>query len=219
MDFRETLWNLACTSRSCSDQMDALKHAITISTTEADERRIRIQKEERKMVLGNPKNAISKVIFNDPATIVIWCDGSKTVVKCENEEYDPEKGLAMAIAKRFFGNTGSYYDVFRKWLPEEAQKEEEKEPIHDCGNCKYSTQSYYIPPCNTCGGFCGVYDNWTHPQSDSLEEKSQEENEELERICDNCKYRECYGYEEPCSSCLYKIRDGWCPADNEAEKN
>lgn len=60
---------------------------------------------------------IKKVIFNGPATIVMWGDGSKTVVKCENEAFDPEKGLAMAISKKFFGNNGSYYDQFKKWIP------------------------------------------------------------------------------------------------------
>ena len=64
------------------------------------------------------KNLIRNVIFNDPATIVFWNDGTKTVVKAENEPFDPEKGLAMAIAKKFFGNEGNYYDIFREWLPE-----------------------------------------------------------------------------------------------------
>ena len=62
---------------------------------------------------------IKKVIFNNPATIVIWEDGSKTVVKCGDDDiYDPEKGLAMAISKKALGNKGSYYEVFKKWLPE-----------------------------------------------------------------------------------------------------
>ena len=61
---------------------------------------------------------IKKVIFNDPATIVFWSDGTKTVVKRgENDTFDPEKGLAMAISKKFFDNMGYYYDVFKKWLP------------------------------------------------------------------------------------------------------
>ena len=53
-------------------------------------------------------SSIKKVIFNDPATIIIWADGTKTIVKCENEPYDPEKGMAMCIAKRFLGNKGNY---------------------------------------------------------------------------------------------------------------
>lgn len=66
------------------------------------------------------RNKIKKVIFNDPATIVFWSDGKKTVVKCgERDIYDPEKGLAMAIAKRALGNEGNYYELFKKWLPEE----------------------------------------------------------------------------------------------------
>jgi len=63
---------------------------------------------------------IKKVIFNSPATIVIWEDGTKTVVKAEGENYDPEKGLAMAIAKKAFGNEGNYYNEFKKWLPKEG---------------------------------------------------------------------------------------------------
>lgn len=59
---------------------------------------------------------IKKVIFNDPATIIFWADGTKTVVKATNESYDPEKGLAMAISRKALGNTGSYYNEFDKWL-------------------------------------------------------------------------------------------------------
>ena len=65
---------------------------------------------------------IENVIFNGPVTIVFWKDGTKTVVKCENETYDPEKGLAMAIAKRTLGNKGNYYEIFKKWLPDDNAK-------------------------------------------------------------------------------------------------
>lgn len=67
------------------------------------------------------KSSIKDVIFNDPATIVMWKDGTKTVVKAEGEAFDPEKGLAMAISKKALGNQGNYYDVFKKWLPEEEE--------------------------------------------------------------------------------------------------
>lgn len=65
---------------------------------------------------------IEKVIFNDPATIILWSDGSKTVVKADGEAYDPEKGMAMAICKKVLGNKGGYYDVFKKWLPKEEDE-------------------------------------------------------------------------------------------------
>jgi hypothetical protein len=60
---------------------------------------------------------IEKVIFNDPATIVFWSDGTKTVVKTQNNEtYNKEIGLAMAISKKMLGNTSKYYDTFKKWI-------------------------------------------------------------------------------------------------------
>ena len=60
---------------------------------------------------------IKRVLFNNPATIVFWADGDKTVVKCQNgEPYDPEKGLAMAISKKALGNDRAYYDEFQKQL-------------------------------------------------------------------------------------------------------
>ena len=78
------------------------------------------------------RTKIKNVIFNDPATIVFWSDGTKTVVKCgENDIYDPEKGLAMAVAKKYLGTNKShsnYMDEFKKWLPKE---EELSNPIED----------------------------------------------------------------------------------------
>lgn len=62
---------------------------------------------------------IEKVIFSPPATIVFWSDETKTVVKCNGEKFDKEKGLAMAIAKKTLGNKGNYYEVFKEWIPEE----------------------------------------------------------------------------------------------------
>lgn len=49
---------------------------------------------------------IDRVIFNDPATIIIWKDGSKTVVKrSEYDTWDPEKGFCMAVIKKLYGHT------------------------------------------------------------------------------------------------------------------
>ena len=63
---------------------------------------------------------IKNVIFNDPATIVFWEDGTKTVVKCQDgDEFDPEKGLVMAIVKKAYGNKGNYCNKLKEWLPKE----------------------------------------------------------------------------------------------------
>lgn len=75
-----------------------------------------IKKNELKTIINSaygksiyelPTNAnlgIKKVIFNKPATVVLWEDGSKTVVKVnKGEKWDPEKGFAMAIIKKKYG--------------------------------------------------------------------------------------------------------------------
>lgn len=78
-----------------------------------------IQNAERKTDMR-----IKKVYFNEPATVVLWEDGTKTIVRAGADDiYDPEKGLAMAIAKKALGNKGNYYEVFKKWLPEEKDEE------------------------------------------------------------------------------------------------
>ena len=61
------------------------------------------------------RRLIKNVKFNPPATIVFWTDNTKTVVKCNGEDYDPEKGLAMCICKKMLGNRGNYYEVFKKY--------------------------------------------------------------------------------------------------------
>ena len=72
-----------------------------------------VRKEEPSMNAGSIKN----VIFNPPATVVYWTDGTKTVVKCnENDIFDPEKGLALAVTKRCACNRGAYYTEIRHWV-------------------------------------------------------------------------------------------------------
>lgn len=75
------------------------------------------------IVIGNYD--IKNVIFNPPATIVFWADGTKTVVKAHGEEFDPEKGLAMAISKKALG-TGYYLEI-KKWTEKYHQKKSDDE--------------------------------------------------------------------------------------------
>lgn len=75
---------------------------------------------------------IKKVIYNPPATIVLWDDGEKTVVKCHGEdEYDPLKGFLLCVMKKLCGNNGAYNDVIRKHCPAANDILEKK--VTDCG--------------------------------------------------------------------------------------
>ena len=86
-----------------------------------------------KLYRSATEKIIKNVIFNDPATIVFWHDGTKTVVKAEGEPFDPEKGLAMAICKKMLGTNGSksnYNEIFKKWLPKKEKDDaEQKQPL------------------------------------------------------------------------------------------
>lgn len=75
--------------------------------------------------LGMCNVNIRKVIFNDPATVVLWSDGTKTVVKCGPEDsFDMEKGLAMAIVKKMAGNDNRFHKVFKEWCkPDETNED------------------------------------------------------------------------------------------------
>lgn len=111
----------------------------------------------------NDQYGIKRVIFNNPATIVFWDDGTQTVVYCNDnvkrikkvvdgkeievakpmkvETYSEEVGLAMAIAKKHYGNAGAYNNIFRKYIPgmkdrEKAEKKARKAAKKEVGHDK-----------------------------------------------------------------------------------
>ena len=82
---------------------------------------------------------VEKVVFNPPYTIVIFGDGIKEIVKVDDYDvFSPEVGVAMAIAKRIFGN----YSEFTKFVDKFVKKAK-------CPFCKslcnfdYETEKYY----------------------------------------------------------------------------
>lgn len=61
---------------------------------------------------------VKRVIFNPPATIIMWSDNTKTVVKCQDgDTYDKEKGFALAYLKKTLGNDNTFNKVIHKWIP------------------------------------------------------------------------------------------------------
>ena len=58
---------------------------------------------------------IENVVFNDPATIVFWKDGTKTVTKCHaGDTFNKETGLAMCIIRKLCNNK-HFNNVFEKY--------------------------------------------------------------------------------------------------------
>lgn len=54
------------------------------------------------------KYGVKEIIYHDAATIVYWTDGTKTVVKCnENDEYSEYAGFIAAVAKKMYGGANA----------------------------------------------------------------------------------------------------------------
>ena len=75
---------------------------------------------------------IRKVIFSPPATIVLWEDDTKTVVKCDkHDEYHRATGLLLCIAKKYYG-TKEFRKLMDKyiWSHEEDNAKREYDRKH-----------------------------------------------------------------------------------------
>ncbi len=82
----------------------------------------------RSAIGGEFKLTPKKVIFNGPATIVMWYDGTKTVVKkTDGDTDDREKAVMFAILKKVCGSRGNmnrYLKLFKEDKSNEEKKEE-----------------------------------------------------------------------------------------------
>lgn len=69
-----------------------------------------------KFVTGNDREFyITKVLYNNPATVVFWSDGTKTVnVVPEGVEYNGDAGLAFCVLKKIMTNKAAF-DLFDSW--------------------------------------------------------------------------------------------------------
>ncbi len=76
--------------------------------------------------------SIEKLFFSGTTTIVMWTDGTKTVVQpIKGEKFDPEIGIAMAIARKIFGSRHQFdkftANVFRESYARDAKSLTERE--------------------------------------------------------------------------------------------
>lgn len=59
---------------------------------------------------------VKKVIWNKNACVVLWKDGTKTVVKCqEGDQWNNEVGLMAAFSKKLFGNDNTFNKVLNRY--------------------------------------------------------------------------------------------------------
>lgn len=84
---------------------------------------------------SNPNIMPKKIIFNGPATIVMWTDGTKTVVKQSNlDDYDYEKGFAMCVVKKVFGD--QYAHILK--MVDKSYKSTVTETVNQANECIFT---------------------------------------------------------------------------------
>lgn len=89
-----------------------------------------------------PKKPIpKKVIFSGPATTILWKDGTKTTVKCSDEDaWSDDVGIAMCYLKKMLGNKGNYNNIFRQAM-KVAEVQTKKEEL--ATSTAIEGESYY----------------------------------------------------------------------------
>ena len=64
---------------------------------------------------------ITRVVYSEPATIVFWSDGTKTVAKCDEKDiYSKEAGLAICCIKKLSSPTETKR-LLSDWVPKEEK--------------------------------------------------------------------------------------------------
>jgi len=129
----KTSENCKCENNCCSDSVvvgtDYYPNYYTVTTTTAHTYNPSQRESDEKLsgkfkylfesggLCGASTVYIKEIIYNDPATIVLWSDGSKTVSKCaEGDVYNYETGLAVCVLKKLVGGV-KVHDLFEDWLP------------------------------------------------------------------------------------------------------
>ena len=90
----------------------------------------------------NRIDLIDHVTFNGPATIIFFKDGTKTVLKCHDEDtYSIPTGFALALLKKILGGA-AYHKLCEEWLDYIYAAEKERlEAIDRTKAPKFETRS------------------------------------------------------------------------------
>lgn len=181
----------------------------------------------------NKKPEIKDIIWNGPATIVFWKDGDKTVVKCADcDVMDYEKGLAMAICKKIYGN-GYWKNIFKRYLYDDGPMlPEPPEPLSPEGQLKQLTKEFKelvndmfnVPTSMRTDTPIEnpwlLYGQKIIPTDKVVIVKTPKATDpELQKSCDECKYSDTHEFVEPCRSCDFDCSNFESKEEKEEERS
>lgn len=74
---------------------------------------------------------ITRVLYNGPATIIFWSDGTKTMTKChDTDHYSAEVGFINAYLKKLVGPE-EVYQAIQSWVPKDVSQTDRSITISD----------------------------------------------------------------------------------------
>lgn len=160
---------------------------------------------------------IQRIVFNPPATIVFWKDGTKTVVKCQkDQEFNPYFGFCTAVAKRIYGNNSRVNRMVEEAEYVKPKEKKEKKSTDGISAMAESLENFKKIVDNITNDIFGSPDGY-HSEEISLLEDT-----ELGHYCGNCKYHDLDASDYPCGNCnhaseLNNIDSYW--VSNKCTKN
>ena len=120
-----------------------------IDVTYVIDKRVEALKEEaiayeKSKPKPKPRDPVKSILINPVkgATTVVWKDGTATMVHCNNEEFDAEKGIAMCFMKKAFDNRGCFNDFLNKYLDDKnwTQKPKSVLELHSAGSYSFNLE-------------------------------------------------------------------------------
>lgn len=97
-----------------------------------------------------PKDPVRSVTINPTkgATTIVWKDGTVTMVHCNDEEFDAEKGIAMCFMKKVFDNRGCFNDFLKEYLKDKnwTQKPKTISELRTAGTYTFTLEDAQISP-------------------------------------------------------------------------
>ncbi len=115
-------------------------------------------------------------------TIVIWEDGSKTIVKCHDDEFSKEFGLAMALAKKIYGR-GRFLQLVENASVQHTTEKKKKESTKQ----ESTKQESFTPAPPTTVSYV------LHSRQPDNEYRSELGNQSKERMTVQDACKKCFG--------------------------
>lgn len=152
---------------------------------------------------------VKRIVFNPPATIVFWFDGTKTVVKCgKDQPFNPYYGFCAAVTKRMLGHNcaiNRHIDEYVAQMDKKAAKKYEDSYL-EFNNKKAieKLQENFRKELEKSDG-PEEPENTEEPKEIEYEcyDTTWEEDSKLERYCDTCAFDDYDPSDDPCKKCLH----------------